>query len=70
MFSIMHFLPTSTHTVGGTMPADRRIDGMDQIDVMLGDSAVGHRESQLRATRFTCLPDNFCKTVGIQSRTS
>ncbi len=47
MFSIMDFLPTFAHIVGGAMPADRPIDGVDQTDVLLGNSATGHRESLL-----------------------
>jgi arylsulfatase len=47
MFSIMDFLPTFAHIVGGKMPTDRPIDGVDQADVLLGNSATGHRESLL-----------------------
>src|SRR4029453_9622038 len=47
MFSLMDFLPTFAHPVGGTMPTDRPIDGVDQTDVLLGNSAMGHRESLL-----------------------
>ncbi len=47
MFSIMDFLPTFAHIVGGTMPTDRPIDGVDQTDVLIGGSAMGHRESLL-----------------------
>ena len=47
MFSIMDFLPTFAHIVGGKMPTDRPIDGVDQTDVLLGKSAMGHRESLL-----------------------
>jgi arylsulfatase len=47
MFSIMDFLPTFAKIVGGKMPADRPIDGVDQTDVLLGNSAKGHRESLL-----------------------
>jgi arylsulfatase A-like enzyme len=47
MFSIMDFLPTFAHIVGGRMPADRPIDGVDQTDVLLGKSETGHRESLL-----------------------
>jgi arylsulfatase len=47
MFSIMDFLPTLASIVGGTMPSDRPIDGIDQSDVLLGKSAMGHRESLL-----------------------
>ena len=47
MFSIMDFMPTLAHIVGGKMPADRPIDGVDQTDVLLGNSVMGHRESLL-----------------------
>jgi arylsulfatase A-like enzyme len=47
MFSIMDFLPTFAHIIGGRMPTDRPIDGVDQTDVVLGNSAMGHRESLL-----------------------
>ena len=43
MFSIMDFLPTFAHIVGGKMPTDRAIDGVDQIDVLFGSTA--HRAS-------------------------
>jgi arylsulfatase A-like enzyme len=33
MFSIMDFLPTFAHIVGGKMPTDRPIDGVDQTDL-------------------------------------
>jgi len=44
MFSIMDFLPTFSNIVGGKMPTDRPIDGVDQTDVLLGNSTMGHRE--------------------------
>jgi len=47
MFSIMDFMPTFAQIVGGKMPTDRPIDGVDQTDVLLGNSAMGHRESLL-----------------------
>ncbi|MFI5001783.1 MAG: arylsulfatase, partial [Reyranellales bacterium] len=47
MFSIMDFLPTLAHIVGGKLPTDRPIDGIDQTDVLLGTSASGHRDSLL-----------------------
>ena len=47
MFSIMDFLPTFAHIVGGTLPTDRAIDGIDQYDVLVGESAMGHRDSLL-----------------------
>ena len=47
MFSIMDFLPTFAHIIGGTLPTDRPIDGVDQTDVLFGNSETGHRESLL-----------------------
>ena len=47
MFSIMDFFPTLASIVGGKMPTDRPIDGVDQSDVLFGKSASGHRESPL-----------------------
>lgn len=47
MFSIMDFMPTFAHVVGGKMPTDRPVDGVDQTDVLLGTSEMGHRESLL-----------------------
>ena len=47
MFSIMDFLPTFSRIVGGKLPSDRPIDGVDQTDVLLGKSELGHRQSLL-----------------------
>jgi arylsulfatase len=47
MFSIMDFYPTFANLVGGKMPMDRPIDGVDQTDVLLGRSALGRRETLL-----------------------
>jgi hypothetical protein len=47
MFSIMDFLPTFAHIFGGNMPTDRPIDGVDQTDLLLVNSAIGRRESLL-----------------------
>jgi arylsulfatase A-like enzyme len=47
MFSIMDFLPTFASIVGCKVPTDRPIDGVDQTDVLLGNSVTGHRESLL-----------------------
>jgi arylsulfatase len=47
MFSIMDFLPTFGRIIGGTMPTDRAIDGVDQSAVLLGNSTAGRRESLL-----------------------
>jgi arylsulfatase len=47
MFSIMDFFPTLASIVGGKMPTDRPIDGVDQSDVLLGKSPAGRRDSLL-----------------------
>jgi arylsulfatase A-like enzyme len=47
MFSIMDFMPTFAHIIGSKLPTDRPIDGVDQIDVLLGNSVTGHRDSLL-----------------------
>ena len=47
MFSIMDFLPTFASIVSSKLPTDRPIDGVDQTDVLLGDSAMGHRDNLL-----------------------
>jgi arylsulfatase A-like enzyme len=47
MFSIMDFFPTFASIIGGAIPSDRPIDGVDQTDVLLGKSAVGNRENLL-----------------------
>jgi len=47
MFSIMDFLPTFARIVGAKLPSDRPIDGVDQTDVLLGKSELGHRQSLL-----------------------
>lgn len=47
VFSIMDFFPTFASIIGAKMPTDRPIDGIDESDVLLGKSAVGHRDSLL-----------------------
>jgi len=47
MFSIMDFMPTFASIIGGKMPEDRAIDGVDQTDVLTGKSAKGHRTALL-----------------------
>lgn len=47
MFSIMDFLPTLADIIGAKLPDDRPIDGIDQLDVLLGKSAEGYRDSLL-----------------------
>ena len=47
MFSTMDFFPTFAHVIGGKVPTDRPIDGVDQTEVLLGQSETGHRDSLL-----------------------
>jgi arylsulfatase A-like enzyme len=47
MFSIMDFFPTFARIVGGKVPDDRPIDGIDQSDVLLNGNDLGHREHLL-----------------------
>jgi hypothetical protein len=43
----MDFLPTFGRIIGGTVPTDRAIDGVDQSAVLLGNSTAGRRENLL-----------------------
>ncbi len=47
MFSIMDFFPTFARLVGGKVPNDRPIDGVDQSDLLLGRSDTGRRDHLL-----------------------
>jgi arylsulfatase len=47
MFSIMDFFPTIARIVGGKVPDDRPIDGVDPTDVLLAGNDGGHREHLL-----------------------
>jgi len=47
MFSTMDFFPTFARLIGSKVPADRPIDGVDQTDVLFGNSATGNRDSLL-----------------------
>ena len=47
MFSIMDFFPTFATIIGGQVPTDRPIDGVDQIEVLLGRNETGKRDSLL-----------------------
>jgi arylsulfatase A-like enzyme len=47
MFSIMDFFPTFARIAGGKVPDDRPIDGVDQIDLLLGRNDIGRREHLL-----------------------
>ena len=45
MFSVMDFLPTLAAIVGGRMPDDRPIDGVDQTDILFGNTTTGKRDT-------------------------
>ncbi len=47
MFSIMDFLPTFAGLVGGKIPDDRPIDGIDQSGLLLGQDQDGARKHLL-----------------------
>ena len=47
MFSIMDFFPTFARLIGAKLPTDRPIDGVDQTDLLLGQSETGGRDSLL-----------------------
>ena len=47
MFSIMDFFPTFAHLAGGKVPNDRPIDGVDQTELLLGQSETGARDNLL-----------------------
>ena len=47
MFSIMDFFPTFASIIGGKVPSDRPIDGVDQTSVLFGTSETGNRENLL-----------------------
>ena len=47
MFAIHDFLPTLANIVGGEMPNDRPIDGIDQSDFLLGKQEKSNREHLL-----------------------
>lgn len=47
MFSIMDFFPTLARLAGAKVPDDRPIDGIDQTDLLLGNSSEGRRDALL-----------------------
>ncbi len=47
MFSAMDFLPTFAAILGRKLPDDRPIDGVDQTQVLTGESELGNRETLL-----------------------
>jgi arylsulfatase len=46
MFHVMDFFPTFGHIVGGNLPTDRPIDGVDQTDFLLGKQEKSARDSR------------------------
>ncbi len=59
MFSTMDFMPTFARIVGAKMPEDRPIDGVDQLEFLLGEQQQSNREhlitftgDQLQAVRW------------------
>jgi arylsulfatase len=59
MFSTMDFMPTFARIVGAKMPEDRPIDGIDQLEFLLGEQRHSNREylitftgEQLQAVRW------------------
>jgi arylsulfatase len=59
MFSTMDFMPTFARIIGAKMPVDRPIDGVDQLDFLLGKQKKSNREhlitftgDQLQAVRW------------------
>ncbi len=59
MFSTMDFMPTFARIVGAKMPEDRPIDGVDQLEFLLGEQPQSNREhlitftgDQLQAVRW------------------
>lgn len=47
IFSTLDFLPTFAHLTGFDVPTDRVIDGVDQTDLLLGNSRNGARDNFL-----------------------
>jgi len=69
MFSIMDFLPTFAAVLGGTLPDDRPIDGVDQTDYVNGSQEdsnrdslitfIGDRLAAVRWNQWRIYPTNF-----------
>jgi len=45
IFATIDFLPTFVSLAGGEIPDDRKIDGVDQTDLLLGKSREGARDN-------------------------
>lgn len=45
IFATLDFLPTFAALTGFKVPGDRPIDGVNQLDLLLGKSEAGHRET-------------------------
>ena len=70
MFSTMDFMPTFARIVGANMPKDRPIDGVDQLDFLLGKQKKSNRDhlltftgDQLQAVRFNQFRYYLVETV-------
>ena len=50
MFSTMDFMPTFARIAGAKMPVDRPIDGIDQLDFLLGKKKKSNREHLITFT--------------------
>ena len=50
MFSTMDFMPTFARIVGAKMPKDRPIDGVDQLEFLLGKQPKSNREHLITFT--------------------
>jgi arylsulfatase len=50
MFSTMDFMPTFARIVGAKMPEDRPIDGVDQLEFLLGEQKKSNREQLITFT--------------------
>ena len=70
MFSTMDFMPTFARIVGAKMPKDRPIDGVDQLDFLLGKQKKSNRNhlltftgDQMQAVRFNQFRYYLVETV-------
>ena len=56
MFSTMDFMPTFARIVGAKMPEDRPIDGVDQLEFLLGKHQYSNREHLITFTAISYRP--------------
>lgn len=74
MFSVHDWFPTLAGIIGGTVPSDRPIDGIDQSAFILGKQAKSNRESLItflgediaavRWRQYRLYPKEFIMTTG------